>query len=148
MNIRNFLVVLAAIFLLSSCASMRRGSSSVNTTQPATKDAPARVEVKEPAVTQPAITVREERVRNIEHTGPDYRYYVIIGSFRVLDNARNFRADLIREQFSPVILENENNLYRVSVAAYNDEQAARDRIAQIRRQYEKYNDVWLLIRSR
>ncbi|TCO06917.1 SPOR domain-containing protein [Natronoflexus pectinivorans] len=152
MNKRTLWFIPVMILLLASCASLRKGTSRFDTSQSIyvqEEIQPARIEVKEePVVSEPAVVVREERVTNIEHTGPDYRYYVIIGSFRVLDNARNFRTDLARQQFNPVILENEEGLYRVSVAAYNDEFEARSRISQIRRNYQQYSDVWLLIRRR
>ncbi len=96
------------------------------------------------------IVVREEKVRTVEEVGPDvfHHYYVIIGSFRILDNARTFKEDLRIEHFPAVLLENEDGLYRVSVGAYNEEAPARSQIAQIRSQHDKYDDVWLLIRKR
>ncbi len=150
MRYRLFLLVPVLLLFLYSCASMRKGTSRFDTSDSIyVKEEPEKiaVEVEAPPV-DPAVVIREERVTHVEDSGPVYRYYVIIGSFRVLDNARNFRADLQRQQFNPVILENEEGLYRVSVAAYNDEYDARGRLSQIRREYEQYKDVWLLIRSR
>lgn len=144
------LPVLCAFLVLSSCASLRRGSSRVETSP-----APVVVQPRQPVVREEAprpaatpVVTREERVTHVEHTGPAFQYYVILGSFRVLDNARNFRSDLSRQNFTPVILENEQGLYRVSVAAFNDELPARERVATIRSQHPQYNDVWLLIRIR
>lgn len=95
------------------------------------------------------IVVKEEKVRVIESSDDvSYKYYVIIGSFKVLDNARTYKNTLISEGFTPVILENENGLYRVSVSAYNVEMAARDRVGDIRTNHPKYDDTWLLIRMR
>lgn len=104
---------------------------------------------EEPKVKQKPIVVKEEKVRVIESSDDvSYKYYVIIGSFKVLDNARTYKNTLISEGFTPVILENENGLYRVSISAYNDEMAARDRVNGIRTNYPKYDDTWLLIRMR
>jgi cell division protein FtsN len=75
-----------------------------------------------------------------------YRFYVIIGSFREIDNARRQNIELTRKGFTPSILEGENGLYRISVGGYNDEGAARARIADIRAFYAEHRDVWLLIR--
>jgi cell division protein FtsN len=158
MTLKN-ITLIAATMLLVSCASWRKGSTNFNsvddvygnTTKPkvVTKtDQEPKVVVKpEPtAVTlpQPKIVVREERVETIESEGPDFNYYVIIGSFQSLENARNFKTQLIAQGFAPVILKSEIGFFRVSVAAYNDEMATRERISQIRQQYEQYNDVWLL----
>jgi len=109
------------------------------------KEQPSRVAVKQEAAPEPAIVVRQEKVTPVEHNGPGYDYYIIIGSFKVLDNARRFKNDLIQEGFTPMMLESEHGFYRVSVASYNDEFEARNRLGAIRRQYSKYSDVWLLI---
>lgn len=107
---------------------------------------------EQPNVKAPApkpIVVKEEKVKVIESSDDvSYKFYVIIGSFKVLDNARTYKNTLMGEGFTPVILENENGLYRVSVSAYNDEMAARSRVGAIRTNYPKYDDTWLLIRMR
>ena len=144
-----YLFVLASLTVITSCSSLNKGSSSFGD-KPATK-APLSVKVKEAPVEKPAakeVVVKQEKVKIIETQANEKagKFYVIIGSFKVLDNARNFRQQLIAEKFAPSILENENGLYRVSVASYDDESMARTRIADIRSQYEKYADVWLLVR--
>ncbi len=156
------ILLISAIFLLASCASLRKGSSRlssedvVNNTQ---KTQP-KVEVKttpEPVIkvaeetaetVTPNIVIREERVTNVDVNELDFNYYVIIGSFQSLENARNFRSQLVGEGFVPVILESEIGFYRVSIAAFNEEAPTRARIGQIRRQYPIYSDVWLLKKKR
>lgn len=135
MSIRTLFFFVTLVFFISSCSSTRKGAKS---------DSPYLTEQDSAT----GITVREEKVKLVDQTDdPVYRYYVIIGSFKVIDNARQYKADLVKESFSPVILENENGLFRVSVGAFNDEKAARDKIARIRTGYKKYNDVWLLVRK-
>lgn len=157
MKMKNILLI-AAIFVLASCASLRKGSSRLSSedvvnntqkTQPKieieTTPEPVikiREEAAEPAI--PNIVVREERVTNVDLNELDFNYYVIIGSFQSLDNARNFRSQLVGEGFVPVILESEIGFYRVSIAAFNEETPTRARIGQIRKQYPVYSDVWLL----
>jgi len=147
--VKYVIVVAAGMLLLSSCASMRKGSSRFDSSESIyVKEEPRKVEVKQTAPEpkpEPAIVVREERVTPIGQTGPKGKYYIIIGSFQVLDNARRFSNDLTNEGFSPILLESEHGYFRVSVASFNDELDARSRLAQIRSQYPKYNDVWLLI---
>lgn len=147
--VKYVIVVAAGMLLLSSCASMRKGSSRFDSSESIyVKEEPRKVEVKQTAPEpkpEPAIVVREERVTPIGQTGPKGKYYIIIGSFQVLDNARRFSNDLTNEGFSPILLESEHGFFRVSVASFNDELDARSRHAQIRSQYPKYNDVWLLI---
>ncbi len=148
--VKYVVVVAAGAMLLSSCASMRKGSSRFDSSESIyVKEEPKKVEVKQTVAPEPkpepAIVVREERVTPIGQTGPKGKYYIIVGSFQVLDNARRFSNDLTNEGFTPILLESEHGFFRVSVASFNDELDARSRLAQIRNQYPKYSDVWLLI---
>ena len=95
------------------------------------------------------ITVRTESVKPVDSSVKTtmYGYYVIIGSFRNLENARQYNTDLLKKGFTPEILENENGLFRISVGGYNEESAARARIAAIRTTYREHEDVWLLVRK-
>ncbi|TVR74012.1 MAG: SPOR domain-containing protein [Marinilabiliales bacterium] len=74
------------------------------------------------------------------------RYFVILGSFRVHDNANRFKSALEQEGFTPVILLSETGFNRVSVDSYTSETDARQRVMQIRRSFPQYHDSWLLIR--
>ncbi|TLX76507.1 SPOR domain-containing protein [Labilibacter sediminis] len=136
------------VFSLFSCRSLQdSGSSSFSDSEsPYVKEEP---KVK-PIVKKEKkpIVVKEEKITIVEDIdNKDHKYYVIIGSFKVLNNAKNYKNTLSEEGFTPVILENESGLYRVSVAAYNIETDARTKVDQIRNTYEKYNDTWLLIRK-
>lgn len=157
-NIRSFFLYFLLLLMLGSCTSLRKGTTRFDeSNSPYVKEQPAKVEVKEeaaapavkPVPKSEPVTVREEKVKAVDQSGAEtiYRYYVIVGSFQVLDNARNFRTQLIQEQFVPVILESEIGFYRVSVAAFNQEADARAKIDQIRNNYDQYRDTWLLIRK-
>lgn len=161
------IVTLLAAIILSSCASLtRKGSSSFsdsnspyakeksttpkpkvqtnNTSNTTTTNTPTPKPAAEPVK---AVVMREEKVKVIENNTSDkseYNYYCIIGSFRIIENARNFCSQLIEEGFQPVILENESGLYRISVGGNNQEDMVRSRIADIRSRYAQYADVWLL----
>lgn len=74
------------------------------------------------------------------------QFFVILGSFRVSENANRFKSHLEEEGFAPVILISETGFHRVSVDSYSDEADARQRVLQIRRDYPEYHDAWLLIR--
>lgn len=157
--IKNIFFLILLGLVLASCASLRKGSSKMSESPLADGGKDDGIEVREdkkPKVTEEKdddkreIVIREEKVKSVdieENEDQIYRYYVIVGSFRYLDNARTYKKNLIEEGFVPVILENENGLYRVSVAAYNSETPARNNITAIRRNYPKYSDVWLLIRK-
>ena len=72
------------------------------------------------------------------------KYYVIVGSFSSNENAGKFKQELMQQGFKPIILHSETGYYRLCVDSYNDEAAARSRVQNIRTQYPKYADSWLL----
>ena len=74
-------------------------------------------------------------------------YFVIVGSYSSLDNAKKFRQTLIGEGFNPVIVQSETGFYRITVDSYTTESAARNRLGQIRQNYPQYADSWLLIKK-
>ena len=91
---------------------------------------------------QVSFTNQQEKAQNEANT-----YFVIIGSFSQLENAKNYRTTLLDEGFTPIILHSETGYYRVCVNSYKNESEARSRVAQIRTAFEKYSDVWLLIKE-
>ena len=98
----------------------------------------------------PKIVVKEERVSvpaGEEKSLDSKRFYVILGSFSVYQNAQKFKNELMHEGFYPGILVNENGLYRVCVDSYDDENTARNKVSDIRDKYKQYRDAWLLIKK-
>lgn len=96
------------------------------------------------------VVVKEEHVQIIQEVGNPIepgKYYVIMGSFRVVENAQKFKTHLITEHYNPILLQNDEGLYRVAVGVYLQEAPAREKINTIRFQSDKYNDVWLLIQK-
>ena len=75
------------------------------------------------------------------------KYFVIIGSFRDPDNAREHQALVGKDGFVSELLKNEAGLYRVSVMATDDIISARNEIGRIRSKFPSYSDTWLLIRK-
>ncbi len=146
MRFSTYFTFFITLIVLASCSSLNKGTSSFDDSDSPYVSENTKPKVKEQPTPKKAIVVKEEKVKVVDNTNKEvFKYYVIIGSFKVLENAKNYKTQLIEEGFTPVLLENENGLYRVSVSAYNDEQPARDKIGSIRSKFEKYNDVWLLI---
>lgn len=120
------------------------------------KIAPKPEPVKSETVTKPAavsanpVTSKEERVTAANGEAKDLgskRFYIILGTFGVYENAQKFKKQLMAEDFFPGILVNENGMYRVSVNSYDDETTARNRVGEIRQKFPKYSDLWLLIKK-
>ncbi|MDR1156453.1 MAG: SPOR domain-containing protein [Bacteroidales bacterium] len=134
MKIKTFSIMIVCALLICSC-----------NTKKATKGVSPYL-TEENSKTE--ITVRTEKVKPVDQTDKTlFGFYVIIGSFRNIENARQYRADLVKEGFTPVVLENEDGLFRISAGGYNEESAARTKIAGIRAAYENHKDVWLLVRK-
>lgn len=114
------------------------------TTTEVEKPAPVTVDEKPIAVRkeQVSFTDQQDKAKNEANT-----YFVIIGSFSQLENAKNYRTTLLDEGFTPIILHSETGYYRVCVNSYKNETEARSRVAQIRTAFDKYADVWLLIKE-
>lgn len=97
-----------------------------------------------------SVSSKEERFSAASGETADYgsnRFFVIMGSFSVLENAKRLKETLISEGFKPGILVNESGMYRVLGNSYSDESDARARIAEVRAKFPKYSDIWLLIRK-
>ena len=96
------------------------------------------------------ISSKEERFSTAQGETADYgsnKFFVIMGSFSVLENAKRLKETLTAENFKPVILKNETGMFRVCGNSYADESEARARIAEVRTNYPKYSDIWLLIKK-
>lgn len=121
------------------------------TTEPAVQEevAPSPPPVEEPVVDEEPIVEKEEVI--VEETGPEpkvYDYFVIMGSFRILENAHKRQETLKGLGFSSELLRNDEGLYRVSVLATNIILDARKEILRVRTTYPDYKDTWLLIRKK
>ena len=110
---------------------------STTTETKATSDLPISTKKEQVSFTQ-----QEDRTGNESNT-----FFVIIGSFSQLDNAKNYRETLLNEGFTPIILHSETGYYRVCVNSYKNETEARTRIRDLRQAFPKYSDVWLLIKE-
>jgi cell division protein FtsN len=109
--------------------------------------------VEELPVEEPEpIPLREERftfAQEADRQAQDLnQYFVILGSFRSVDNANRFLNALVTQGFEPVILISESGLHRISIDSFTDEIVARTRVQRIRNNYPEYKDAWLLIRKR
>lgn len=96
-----------------------------------------------------SVASRTEKFSVAEGETADFgsnRYFVIMGSFKAIENAKRLKETLVNEGFHPVILVNESGMFRVCGNSYAEESAARTRIADVRGKYTKYSDIWLLIK--
>jgi cell division protein FtsN len=107
-------------------------------------------ETSDAEVTGKPVSMRSEKfTMNTEDQAAygNKSYFVILGSFSSNENANNFKQDLAQQGFKPIILHSETGYFRVCVDSFTDEAAARSKVQNIRMQYPKYADSWLLIKK-
>jgi len=123
--------------MITSCAVLNKGKKTGDQT-----------EKQAPLVTAPIKAVEEKLVPIDEVPPTAHSYFVIIGSFRVPENARTFQEQIKKDGFASEILKNEEGLYRVSVLATDNITSARQNIIRIRSNFPEYYDTWLLIQKK
>ena len=97
--------------------------------------------------TTPAVE-RTERITAVADPHAGNTFFVILGSFRVRDNAYRFADTLRGKGFQPAVIIAESGLFRVMVDSYPDRNQAVNRIREIRARFPEHNDAWLLIREK
>lgn len=148
----SILVILALAMLTVSCRSKRL---TVVDEEPPVVIAPVErpAPIPDPVIEEPVveIPIRQERFsfqrEEDKMIHEPNTYFVIVGSFRSNENAMRFSDTLRRQGFNPVMLLSETGFHRVSVNSYTNEESARARIMQVRRDFPEYHDTWLLIRT-
>lgn len=139
-----YLTLIAAI-LLSSCSGTRKQLR--NNPNPEEINNVIVPEPKDEIATAPIKEAEEKVVRVTGSDQPSHRYYVIIGSFRNIGNAKKHQEIVLKDGFTTELLKNESGLFRVSVLSTDNVTVARDDIRRIRAFYPKYYDTWLLIQK-
>jgi len=92
---------------------------------------------------QPIVT-KEEKVM-LTHGEEMKKYNVIVGSFGDVNNAIRLRNRLVGEGYKSIIMKNENNMHRVSIASFDTETPARTELSRVRTEMPEFSDAWLLI---
>ena len=157
---KTVILVLAASVLAFSCKTMKKASTPDGQYQTTLNEGSQAKVFSVPEInnTKPAIpeekpiAVRKESVTFTEKADASKNvvnnYFVIVGSFGSIDNAKKYRETLISEGFTPIILHsNTSGYYRICVNSFKKEMEARERVHNIRKDFPKYNDAWLLIKE-
>ena len=147
----NLLLLLIAVSLVA-CKTQKIPPRPQPVAQETAVPAPA---VKPAATTKPvgkpvSVTSREESFTDAQGETADYgtnKYFIILGSFGVFENAQRLKATLQSEGFHPGIIKNESGMFRVFGNSYATENDARTRISDVRAKYPKYSDIWLCIKK-
>lgn len=144
------LLFLLFVVIMAACKTQKIAPKPQPVAQETVAPAAPAPTAPQKATKPAAISSKEERFSSVSGETIDYgsnKFFVILGSFSVLENAKRLKATLATEGFNPVILMNENGMYRVCGNNYAEESAARARIADVRTKFPKYSDIWLLIKK-
>lgn len=71
-------------------------------------------------------------------------YNVVIGSFQNRANAQGLQS-LMKGEYAPIIVINEQGMFRVILISYDDYVTAKQKIAQIKTQFD---DAWVLVQKK
>ncbi len=154
------IIAIAVAFAFTACKTVKQPAQSEYTTDTTTETKVFSVPTSgtenetqnvEKIADEKPIAIRKEQVTFTEQedrsSNENNTYFVIIGSFGQLDNAKNYRETLLDEGFTPIILHSETGYYRVCVDSFKSETDARSRVTNLRQAFPKYSDVWLLIKE-
>lgn len=156
---RMMILMVMVVFAFTACKTSKKQPEvkyvPPTEAQPKVFTVPETKETAKPATTVAAtekpVSMRKEQVTftdAADKSGNEANtYFVILGSFSQLENAKNFRETLLNEGFTPIILHSETGYYRVCVNSYKSESEARGRVKEIRDAFAKYSDLWLLIKQ-
>jgi cell division protein FtsN len=154
---RALILIIVTAVMMVSCKSSKKATTSpytpatqetTTTPQPKIFTIPDTKNTVPAAKEEPTIPVRKE---SFSFTQPQdntqNNFFIIVGSFSSLDNAKSFKQTLVSEGFTPIIVQSETGFYRVTTDSFNNETDARKRLLQVRENYPKYADTWLLIKQ-
>lgn len=135
---KKILIIVSIVMLMfSACKTSKKATPPVY--EPA-------VEISENEIVEPVqeIVMKEEEV-TVEKSDDLklYPYYVIIGSFSIIENAYKLQDQQMAKGVSAVVLKSETGMMRVAYLGTDSEQDARNSIGQIRKG-KKFPDAWLL----
>lgn len=72
------------------------------------------------------------------------KYHVVVGSFKSQVNAKGLQTTLKNEGNKALVVVNEQGMFRVLIASYNEYAQARARINEIK---ERFADAWVLVQK-
>ncbi len=148
--------------ILVAVAIIGTSFTACKTKQKVTKIPGANVEATAPAATPtntapvatpqtasagPEVTRNEKFSLADGETNADalkYKYHVVVGSFKSQVNAKGLQNTLKNEGNNALVVINEQGMFRVLIASFNEYAQARTRINQIT---DRFPDAWVLVQK-
>lgn len=102
--------------------------------------------VSEPTVSENEVTRNESfTLSEGDASALNSKYHVVVGSFKSQTNAKGLQNTLNSEGNKALVVINEQGMYRVIIASFNEYSQAKSRIAQIQ---NRFADAWVLVQKR
>lgn len=99
------------------------------------------------ATSGPEITRNEKFSLADGETNTDalkFKYHVVVGAFKSKENAKGLQSTLKNEGNNALVVVNEQGMFRVLIASFNEYAQARARINQIS---QRFPDAWVLVQK-
>lgn len=145
---RIFMMLAVVLVATTSCKSKQKITEISGANIPATTTAPA---ATAPVVNSQPVVSEDEVTRNEAFTLSDgdasalkYKYHVVVGSFKSQTNAKGLQSTLLSEGNKALVVVNEQGMFRVLIASYNEYAKAKMRINEIK---NRFPDAWVLVQK-
>jgi cell division protein FtsN len=143
-----FVFVLALLATVASACKSKQKVAEIPAGANIEATAPSTVVTPPPA---PVVSTEPEVTRNESFSLSDgdqnamkFKYHVVVGSFSKQTNAKGLQTTLNSEGNNAIIVVNEQGMYRVLIASFNQYSEARARINQIK---SRFPDAWVLVQK-
>ena len=111
-------------------------------TQPTVNQPPVSSEANDPEITRNENFSLANGETNSD--AMNYKYHVVVGSFKSQSNAQGLQKTLNSEGNKAVIVVNEQGMFRVLIASFNDYKQAHVRIKDLA---SRFPDAWVLVKK-
>jgi len=150
------LVIALAVVMVatSACKTKQKVAEISGANIEAMNTAPEATTRPAVVVSQPAEAEAEVEVTRNENFGLaegetnldalNFKYHVVVGSFKSQGNAKGLQSTLNGEGNNAVVVVNEQGMFRVLIASFNEYAQARARINQIN---TRFADAWVLVKK-
>lgn len=147
-TIRLIFALSVVVFATSACKTKQKvaeipAGAKVVATAPENQP----VVINAPTVAQQEVTRNENFSLADGETNSDalkFKYHVVVGSFSKQENAKGLQSNLNSEGNRAIVIVNENGMFRVLIASFNEYYQAKERIKQIN---NRFPDAWVLVKK-
>lgn len=150
-TVKIFVAVAILLTSFTACKTKQKVTKIPGANVEAT--APIATPTTTPAVVATTTTTGSEITRNEKFSLADgetnadalkYKYHVVVGSFKSQVNAKGLQNALKSEGNNALVVINEQGMFRVLIASFNEYAQARARINQIT---DRFPDAWVLVQK-